>query len=174
MSNLRIIYDNVADRATSLTASTTAGSLLASNMQNDTKGIVHRSTGLTVVYTLTWTNLTTVGGVGLPATNLSADSTIRVQLYSDTACTTQLADSGTIYACPGNTLETWNWTLPLNANAFAFGGLSKSSCWFTNHYAVRGCKITLTDTSANTAGYIDCSRLVVGPYWEPKQNVQNG
>jgi hypothetical protein len=143
-------------------------------MQQDLKGLVHRSTGLSVVYNLTWSTSVTVGGVGLPATNLTGSATVRVQLYSDTAMTTQLADSGTLNACPGNTLELWNWNLPLNANAFAFGGASKTTVWFDSHYTIRGCKITVTDTSANLSGYIDCSRIVVGSYWEPQQNVQNG
>lgn len=173
MPNLRIIYDNAADRATSLTASTTAGSLVASNTQNNFKGKVHRSTGTQVVYTLTWTAGESIGGISLPASNLSPDSTIRVQLYSDTQATTQIADSGTIFACPGPTLELWNWAEPLNANAFAYGGAVKSSVWFTNQVFAKACKITLTDTT-NPAGYIDCARIVCGSYWEPSQHVQNG
>lgn len=174
MPNLRIIYDNAADRATSLTASTTSGSLAASNMQNNTKGKVHRQTGPSVVYTLTWTNGEDIGGIGLPATNLSADATIRVQLYSDIGATAQVADSGTIFACPGADLELWNWSIPLNSNAFAFGGASKTTVWFNNQVTAKACKITLTDTTANTAGYIDCARIVCGRYWEPVRNVQNG
>ena len=56
MSNLRLIYDNATDRATSISASTTSGALVAANLQNDFKGQVHRSTGTSVSYTLTWTN----------------------------------------------------------------------------------------------------------------------
>lgn len=174
MPNLRIIYDNIADKATSLTASTTSGSLVASNMQTDLKSTVHRSTGLSVVYTVTWSTTQSIGGIGLPATNLSGDATVRVQLYSDQACTTQVADSGTIYACFGSDLELWNWSLPLNANAFVFGGASKTSVWFSNQQVAKGCKITLTDSATNTAGYIDCARLVIGPYWEPQRNIQKG
>jgi hypothetical protein len=174
MPSLRIIYDNTADRATSLTASSTAGSLAASNMQTNIKGRVHRSTGLSVTYTLTWSSGEVIGGVALPATNLSGDATIRVQLYSDTGCTSQIADSGTILACPGADLDLWNWSLPLNANAFSFGGASKTSVWFQNHYTAYGCKITLTDSAANTSGYIDCARIVCGQYWEPINTVQNG
>ena len=63
MPNLRLIHDNAADRATSLAASTTSGALVAAYMQNDFKGQVHRSTGTSVSYTLTWTAGETVGGV---------------------------------------------------------------------------------------------------------------
>ena len=81
MSNLRIIHANYADQATTLTASTTSGSLAASYMQTDLKGQAHRSTGTSVTYTLTWTNGVTLGAVALPATNLTAAATLRVRLY---------------------------------------------------------------------------------------------
>ena len=173
MPNLRLIHDNAADRATSLAASTTAGALVAAYMQNDLKGQAHRSTGTSVSYTLTWTGGETVGGVALPATNLSASATIRVRLYSDTGGTTLIADSGAVYACPGLNLGLWNWALPLNGNAFAYGGASKSAVWFASHYFARRCVIDLVD-SGNAAGYIDCARLVVGAYWEPARNASYG
>lgn len=173
MPNLRIIYDNAADRANSLTASSTSGSLVAANMLNDIKGSVHRSVGLTVTYTLTWTTAQTIGGIALPATNLSSSATIRVRMYSDSDCTALLQDSGTIYACPGASLELWDWSLPLNANAFAFGGASKTTVWFSEMSGtVRGLKIDLVDI--NRTGDIDCARIICGAYWEPKHNVQNG
>lgn len=173
MPNLRLIYDNAADRATSLAASTTAGALVAAYLQNDFKGQAHRSTGTSVTYTLTWTAGETVGAVALPATNLSASATIRVRLYSDTGGTTLIADSGTVYACPGLNLGLWNWALPLNGNAFAYGGASKSAVWFSSHYFARRCVIDLADTG-NPAGYIDNARLVVGAYWEPAYNASYG
>lgn len=174
MPNLRIIYDNAADRASSLTASTTNGQLVASHMLTDVKGQSHRQVGTSVTYTLTWGTAQSIGGVCLPATNLSGTSTLRVRLYSDTSCTSLLGDSGIIYACPGATLELWDWSLPLNANAFAFGGASKTTAWFSSQVGnVRGMKIDLVDT-LNTAGYIDCSRIICGTYWEPRHTVQNG
>ena len=67
MPNLRLIHDNAADRATSIAASTTSGALVAAYLQNDFKGQVHRSTGTSVTYTLTWTAGETVGAVALVA-----------------------------------------------------------------------------------------------------------
>ena len=173
MPNLRLIYDNVASSAT-LTASTTAGTLAASNMLTDVKSAVHRSTGTSVTYTLTWASAQTVGGVALPATNLTSTATIRVQLYSDTAGTTQIADSGTVSACPSSQLGLFGWGASINANAFAHGGASKAAVWFSTQFStVRRCVITLTDAS-NLAGYIDCARLVLGPYWEAAYNPKYG
>lgn len=173
MPNLRVIYDNVANSST-LTASTTAGTLAASNMLTEAKTSVHRSTGTSVVYTMTWATAQKIGGVALPATNLTSTATIRVQLYSDTAGTTQIADSTTKSACPSAALGLYGWGASINANAFAFGGASKTAVWFTAQpTTVRRCVITLTDTS-NPAGYIDCARIVAGPYWESGKNPDYG
>lgn len=173
MPNMRLIYDNVASSAT-LTTSSTAGLLVASNMLTDVKSAVHRSTGTSVSYTLTWAANQAVGGVALPATNLTSTATIRVQLYSDTAGTVQIADSGTVSACPSAQLGLFGWGSNINANAFAHGGASKVAVWFSTQLStVRRCAITLTDTS-NPAGYIDCARLVIGPYWEAPYNPKYG
>jgi hypothetical protein len=174
VSNLRIIHINRADQATSLTASTTSGSLSASLMQTDLKGQAHRSTGTTVTYTLTWTAGTTIGAVALPATNLTATATLRARLYDATSAGTQLADTGTITACPGLNLDQWAWSGVLNVNAFAYGGASKASAWFGSNVAgVKRLEILLTDTS-NPAGYIDCARIVAGPWWSPQWNADYG
>lgn len=173
MPNLRLIYDNVVSSAT-LTASTTAGTLAASNMLTDVKSAVHRSAGTSVTYTMTWTTAQIIGGIALPATNLSATASIRVRLFSDTAGTAQIADSGTVDACPSGQLGLHGWGSPIDANAFAHGGASKAAVWFSTQFStVRRCVVTLTDSS-NPAGYIDCARLVVGPYWEAPYNPKYG
>ena len=172
MTNLRIIHDNAADRST-LTASTTAGSLLAANMLTNLKGQAHRSTGTSVTYTLTWAATQSVGGVALPATNLTAAATMRVRGYSDTAGTTLVIDSGTSTACPGHSLQAADWPAPLNSNSFAYGGLAKAVKWLNAHYNVRRIVIDLVDTG-NPAGYIDCARIVAGAFWEPVYNAEYG
>lgn len=174
MPNLRLIYDNVANAASSLTASSTAGALVAANMLTDVKVEVHRSTGTTVSYTLVWGSSQKIGAVALPATNLSVASTIRVQLYSDTAGTTLVADSGLKAACNSSQLGLHGWGSSISANAFAFGGASKTAVWFSPQpTGIRRCVITLSDP-ANSAGYIDCARIVAGPYWEAEINPTYG
>lgn len=172
MANMRIIYDDKATSAT-ITASTTSGALVAANMQTDYKGQVHRSTGTSVTYTLTWTQAQNIGGIGLPATNLSSTSTIRVRLYTTTASATPIADSGIIPANGAVATQLYNWSNPLNANSFAYGGATKTAVWFEQQYSVQKIVIDLVDAS-NVAGYIDCSRIVCGAYWEPKYNVSSG
>lgn len=176
MPNLRVIHNNVADRAATLTATTAVATLPASNMQNDYKGKICRSTSTTVVYNLTWSANQTIGGVVLPCTNLSSTATILVQAFSGVGFTGQLNSGAVaISACPNTSLQEWvnqGYTgQQLNANLFPYGGLSKTSWWFSQQYTtVRSLTITLTDTN-NPAGYIDCSRIICGPYWTPTYNA---
>lgn len=173
MPNLRIIYSNAADSST-VTASSTAGTLVAANMLNERKVSVHRSVGVSVTYTLTWAKPQRVGGVALPATNLSQHATIRVRLYEDAEHTVPVGDSGVRQACPTSTLGLYDWGAPRDARAFPFGGASKVAVWFPDQPStVVACTIELSDPD-NEAGYIDCSRLVVGPYWEPEKNADYG
>ena len=174
MPHLRLIHINRADQASTLTASTSASGFAASAMQNDRKGEAHRSTGTSVTYTLTWTGGTTLGAVALPATNLTSAATIRLRLYDATSAGTLLADSGTVTACPGLNLDNWAWTAARNVNAFAYGGASKAVAWLPANVAgVKRAVIDLAD-SGNPAGYIDCARIVAGPWWSPERNAGYG
>jgi hypothetical protein len=173
MPNLRIIHRNDADQATSLTASTTSGDLVAAYMQTDLKGQAHRSTGTSVTYTLTWTGGVTLGAVALPATNLTAAATLRVRLYNATSGGTLLLDTGTNTACPGLAAGPWTWTSVFNCNAFAYGFASKAVAWFEATAGVKRAVIDLVDTG-NAAGYIDCARIVAGPWWQPEWGAEYG
>jgi len=172
MPNLRVIHDNAADRAT-ITASSTAGLLSVANLKTDIKGVPHRSVGGVVTYTLTWPTLETLGGAALPATNATPDATIRMRAFDAVTGGVLLADTGVVYAAAGPVLDMWDWTMALNANAFAFGGAVKVSAWLPDHVAARRLEITLSDPG-NPAGYLDCSRLVVGAYWAPEYNANYG
>lgn len=171
MSNLRIVYNNIADRAT-LSASTTSGALGVSNLKTEIKGQVHRSTGTSVTITATWDSNQAVGCVAIPAINLSSSATVQVLLYSDTAATVQIFSSGTLSPIPVRTYS--NWPQGIDVNSFYYDGVVKLVTWITSKPTnVRACKIILTDAS-NTKGYIDSARLVIGDYWSPTYNFQSG
>ena len=187
MPNLRLIYDNAVDRATSIIADKTASGFSVESLKNDYKGKVHRSTDKSVKYTITWTGAEpeVVGAVVLPATNLTASATIRIRCYQNanaTTANTAIYDSGVVYACPGSNIEDWDWNLPINANAFAFGGLSKTAVWIDNTPGIPGdnnqsqiaCRTLIVELNdpLNTATAIDCARIVAGAYWEPSFNVK--
>ena len=82
MANLRIIDTNTADISLTLTASTTAGALAASNLLTDIKSQVWRSTATSARLTLTWTDLRLINAVILPQTNFTNTATMRIRGYS--------------------------------------------------------------------------------------------
>ena len=162
MSSLRILHDNAADRAATLTASTTAGALAAANLRTDRKGAVHRSTSTSVTYTLTWAAGETLAAVVLPACNLTPTATMRIQAWDAEAGGTLLLDTGAQLACPG--LSSYGST---SAADFQRGLAAKALAWFSPVAGVRRLQIDLSDPT-NPAGYIDCARLLTGPTWSPE------
>ena len=173
MSNLRVIFDNAADRST-LTTSTTSGSLSASNLQKDIKSAVWRATATTATITAVWTTGETIAGVALPYCNLTSLATIRVRGYVDTTTSSTSFDTGVILACPGVTLGLGSWgSDSLGVNAFSYGGGTYARAWIVSPATVKKLVIDIVDTG-NTAGYIEVSRLICGQYWEPSIGPEQG
>jgi len=169
MANVRIIYDNAAERASNITASTTVtNGLAATSLATNTKSLAHRSTGTTVTYTLSWPSSEQINGIILPATNLSSSATI-------SAVVNGITTISAINACTSTTLD--NYSGVKNVNSFPYGGLSKTALWFPSTYNVTTLTINLADNGKTTIGnpaypsYIDCSRIVCGKYWEPSLGV---
>jgi hypothetical protein len=170
MANLRILYNNVADSAT-ITASTTASGFAASNVQNAQKTSVHRSTGGSVVYTLTWTTAQAINGIALPATNLKGNDTILVQLYTESTDVTAVASVASTTACLGRSVLLQSGATSTDYTQFSFGGATKTSVWFSTTYNVKKVLISLTSIAGSQ---IDCARIVCGEYWEPGRQVDKG
>lgn len=168
--NLRIIMQNEVDSST-IVASSTAGTLTVANLKKDVKSLVHRSVGTDVTYTLTWPEMVAIGGVGLPCHNMTAESEIRITGFDDVDA--QLVDTGWVFAAPGSFLGDWDWSAPINANAFAFGGNAKTIVWLDDTYPLAKLVIELRDPT-NEAGYIDNARIVAGGWWEPVHNMNWG
>lgn len=172
MSNLRILWDNAADRA-AVVASSTAGGLGVANLRTERKGEVHRSVGTSVTYTLTWAAGLVLSGAVIPACNLTADATMRVQGWDAEAGGAQVLDTGSVLACPGQTLTAADWGLPVTAAMFGLGAASKAAAWFGETAGIRRLQVDLSDPG-NPAGFLDCARLVVGRYWSPASNASFG
>ena len=172
MSNLRIIYDNAADRA-ALTASSQAGTLGPANLQRERKSAVLRSVGTTLAITATWLTPEIIGGVALPFCNLTPMATIRVRGYVEPSDAVPNFDTGAVQACEYARLGMWNWgALPLGVNAFSYGGGTYGRSWFQMR-SVKKLVIELADPD-NPAGYIEAARLVTGAWWSPEQNASYG
>jgi hypothetical protein len=180
MPNLRLLYSNAADSASTLTADTTSGSLVAANLLTDVKTEVHRSTATTLRITAKFANgLKVFNMAALAFTNLTSTATMRSRVYSlltDVAdVSTAAVDSGTAPCCAYAPLGNFTFGVDplgmngypasLGVNQFPYGGFSYGRSYFTAT-AGRQLVIDITD-SDNPAGYIECGRLIAGWYWEP-------
>ena len=130
---------------------------------------MHRSTGNSLVYTLTWSTEQKINAVALPATNLTSGATIRVQLYAEPTDTEVIGDTGAVTACKDRVVNLHgNITSPTYLD-FGFGGATKTSVWLNKVYTAKKLVITLTNSAV-----IDCSRIVCGTYWESSRQASNG
>lgn len=166
MANLRILYKNIANTASSLTASNTNGSLVAANMLTEVKSQVHRSTGNFVIYTLQWPTDQRVNCVALPCTNLHAGAIITVTLKNAASTTIASANKSTVITFDAPTTHT--------VNDFALGKFTSICVYLpTVLTTVRSVEISV-NAAGIPAGFIDCSRIVIGEYWSPTFNFENG
>lgn len=167
MAKMRIVADNAADRCT-ISASTTAGALVAANLLTDDKTTVARSTGTSWTISGTTTVNETASCAHIPFCNLSPTATIRVRLYSDTAGTALVLDTNALQpgalACPAPARAPRGWTAAQAASAYANGGGAHARIWFSQT-AFKKYVIDIVDT-ANAQGYIEAVRLVLSTYWE--------
>jgi hypothetical protein len=174
MPNMRIIYNNAADRAT-LTASSSVGALVPANLKNDLKSAVWRSATAAAGVTpsarldLSWGAAEMVAGVALAYCNLTPQALVRVTGSLDNWQTTKF-DSGWIAPCPAPS----QWPAgTMGANSFAYGASNLGRAWLSAPAAVTALRIEITD-AGNPGGYIEVSRLVCGGYWEPAKNPDYG
>lgn len=173
MPNLRIVSDNALERAATLTASSTAGALVAQNLVNWKKSSVHRAAGATptsVTYTVTWAAAEPISCVAFPFCNLSPTATMRVRAYASNGITV-LYDSGVaaVPACPSPALRPRSFTAAQAASAYAYGGGAYARHWFAQVSAFK-LVVDIFDPN-NLQGYIEAACMVVGPYWSPKYNA---
>lgn len=152
MPRLRLIPSNLADSAT-VTASSTAGSYAAANLQNSTRTAKWRATGTSATLTVTFAAPQTLDSIALMRGNLTSAATWRIKLYDATP--TLLYDSTAITASPSSWRD------------------SQSVLWLDQSYAVKSMTIELADAT-NSAGYVEASRLVAGLGWSPKYEPSYG
>jgi hypothetical protein len=164
MANLRVVYNNSADRAT-LSATAGVGTLVAANLLTDIKSEVWRTATTSASITLTWTNAELIGCVALPFCNLSATATIRVRGYTEVADVAAAVDTGVKLACPVGT-----GVAPAGVNSYAYAGASYAVAWLAQT-SVKKVVVDLVDTGNS---YIEAARVVAGAYWSPINNADYG
>ena len=180
MPNLRIIYDNAADRA-ALTVSSQAGTLGPANLQLDRKSAVLRATSATQTITATWPTQECIACVALIFTNVTSSARMRVRGYGQPNDATPVIDTGWMMPCPEAPLGSYPFgELPLGWNAYKWGGTntwargggSDAVAWFAPVF-VRRLVIEVYCPDL-LEGYIEVSRLVAGNYWSPENNAEYG
>lgn len=193
-NNLRIIYNNLVDVATTtVTASSSAQPV--SNLLVDYKSKVWRSSTCTTsavkVHLKVELSSAVIGGIVLPFTNLTSAATIRIYGYTGTAPTigggtvdaptftagtTLVFDTGAgVLACPYQSPSLWTLgTAPIGTNMYAYGGGTYARAYIPlgMQAACTSMVIEITDTNADK--YIEAGRLIVGQYWSPKYNTAFG
>lgn len=171
MSNkLRIVYNNAANRGT-VTASSTAGSLVASNLLTDSKADTWRATGTSATITITFPTAELISMVAFPFCNLTSSGTLRAQCYTNVADASPVLDTGTVLAAAPTPLGMWDWgNIPMGVNSYSYGGASYGVIWFATQ-SVKKVVITISD-STNPSGYVEASRLVMGAYWSPENDAE--
>ena len=180
MSNLRILYDNAADRAT-LTASSQAGTLGPANLQRDSKNAILRATGTAQTITATWPTQESIACVALIFTNMTSSARMRVRGYAQPGDSAPVLDTGNVFPCPAAVHGTYPWgVLPLGWNAYQAGGVNTWArgggadgvTWFP---AVRVRQLVIEVWAPQCPeGYLEISRLVTGNYWSPEYNAEYG
>lgn len=161
-ANIRMMAENVADLG-SVSANSTSGSLVASNLLLEPKSLVWRSTGTSATLSVTLDKARTINMIALAFTNLSATATIAISGATQ-------ANSLAIPADLGKPLD-WG-SNPGSANSFSYGGGNLARVFF-NSMLTSSFTITITDTS-NADGYIEAARLLVGQYYEFSHNPDPG
>lgn len=163
----RVVHRNRLDDATSLSASDAAITLPVTNLQRQDRRVFRSAqVASATVITATWTYGVTVKAVILHRHNLTTSSTWRVQLYSDTDCTTQIYDSGTVSAVSVVPWGQFIWGVDeWGGSIFQGWDHAYSEMYLAAQYVAKGMKVTISDPT-NTAGYIQAARLIVGPYYD--------
>lgn len=158
---LRILAFNAADTATA-SATTANSSYPASNLQTASRDEEFRTTSAAAAreIKLTWASNQTVNVVAVCRWNLSISASLIYGLFSDTAWTTGLENSGSVNpfdAADFGTLATFATDAHIRT--------LKNSVWYpaSTHTTVKSLKIQIDDTG-NPDGYIAATRIFVGAY----------
>lgn len=171
MPNLRILYNNIADLASTISVATAASASMDwDKLLTEIKTEVFRSTTTTPTITYNWGSDQSINCIILPCTNFTKDALIRIKLYD--VSNVLLYDTTSIAAVKSTNI--YSGSLVYNSNLFSYGFVSKTAIWLPSTIdLIRKMEIIISDTT-NTAGYIECSRVLSGVYWEPSFNVENG
>lgn len=164
---IRILKKNYRGTAASITASSSAGAMLATNLLSLKKYSIWRSASLAAQdIVVTWNSSIAVSGVVFAFCNFSSAATMRVRCFSEPADVAEIYDSGNVLCCRRDRIED------VGVNFFGVGGGIYASVFFATQTAKK-VQITISDP-ANAQGYVEASQVLVGDFWSPAHGFNWG
>jgi hypothetical protein len=179
VANFRIITPHVFDAATLSSSPAASAFYPLSNLQTSVRSKRWRSTSV-ATHTILGNLLTasSLNGFALSRHNLSNAGTLRLRLYAGANQTsTLLYDSGTV-TLGTSTVKGWGefryGTDPWGGgDLFEDWDYSQATIWFSTVASVLSFSLVITD-SANAEGFLAASRIFLGEYFDPFENMEYG
>ncbi len=173
--NARLITPNWSDDATLTASPALETTLPVENLQEQSRGRVARSTGLATPQYIygNWTGTRPASGFALVRHNLTAAAIVRLIIYEEqNQAGAELYNSGDVAL--GESIPAYG-TLPYGSFAYGasvFSGwpVAYVNLWF-DQVSGQSFELQITDTG-NTDGYVEASRLFLGPAFEPVYNME--
>lgn len=179
-ANLRIVWDNAADRG-QIAASSEVGNLAVANLRSDLKSKVWRGLTTNESVILQWDTREPVACIVFAFNNFTAGATMRVRGWEHATDLFETFDTGYLQCAPEGALGQFQWGAPLGENfyqrggaplfAYGFGGYGV--IWLEGGWAVERLEVEVNDPN-NPDGFVEAGRLIVGPYWTPLYNFDFG
>ena len=175
MSNYRIVWENACDDATLSASPALVTTLPETNLQKQGRSSIARTTSTADQQILG--NFATgayIGSMILWRHNLSPDATIQLELFDGANQTgTTVYDSGAVSPYSIVSFDDLIWGItPWEDSVFAQWGVYWSTLWFDTVPA-SSFRLTLSD-STNSDGYMQASRLILGPVMSGIKNAAWG
>lgn len=170
MANLRMVVGSLADAAT-LTATSEAGDLVASNLQRSGRETLWRSTSTTATLSGSFTETIGMDCIVLGGHNISGTGTIRLilRLAGDV-----VYDSG-VYA-PANNIPLGVWRVGVDPFGATFDdklSTRLAQIWLPSLTLADEFEFIIDDPG-NPAGFVQAQRLLMGQYISPEYNLDWG
>jgi len=172
---MRLLWGNLMDAATLQAAAPMSTTLPLENLQNWHRQQVARTTTLaTQTILLDWGEIKYVDGAVLWRHNLGNAGIWRLKLYAGANGTgTELYDSGDLDAHPVTPIDQLSFGYePWGVGMFTPWPYRWATHWTDATYSARSASITLDDP-LNPSGYLELSRILIGPTWRPSSNRHN-
>ena len=176
MANIRIITSNDADEATLSASPAVLAALPVGNLQTQSRARVMRTNSVVNAQHIlgNFSEVKYLSALALVRHNLTSAASWRLRLYDDVNQTgNETYDSGTVELGNPAAYGEFSWGLePWGGDSFRDWPVAFSLLWFTPALAL---SFDLQiDDAANTDGYLEASRLFMGTYWSPENNMSYG